>query len=119
MKCSHSPLRATTQNTDIELDASPIVPTPTDAGTGSGWDDMLARKKTDKARSPPIHPEFSPKRSKTLYAKMVVAKAVDKSVEDNDMGMTPQAINYASIFHTKLPKTVKRIEQLMTKNRIL
>jgi len=60
VKCSQSPLCVTKQDTVIELDAAPIVPTPTTVGTGSGWDEMLERKKQEKARFPPIHPVFPP-----------------------------------------------------------
>ena len=57
VKCSQSPLPATTQDMVIDLCAAPFVNPPTDKGV-SGWDEMLALKRQDKAISLPIRPVF-------------------------------------------------------------
>ena len=90
--CTQSPLRATNQDTVIELDVTPIV-NPTTLRETSGWDEMLELQRQDKARSPPMHPVFSPKRKKTSYASKVVEKVVDDTVEKLHMNMTHRAIN--------------------------
>ena len=89
VKCSHTPLRATNQDVVIELDVAPIVNPITVRGT-SGWDKMLELKRQDKARSPPIHPGFPPKRTKTSYASKVVENGANKRVEKPDIDMTPK-----------------------------
>ena len=90
----------------IDLDAVPIVCPPTDVGI-SGWDEMLELKKQDKARSPPIHPVFSPKRTKTSYAAKVVEQAADKRVEKPDIHMTLKGNQLLFRFSYKASKDCK------------
>ena len=67
---------------------------------------MLALKRQDKARSPPIRPANSPKRTNTTYVSKVVEKG-EKKVEKPDIDMIPTGNQLRFRFSYKASKDCK------------
>ena len=89
----------------LDLYSGPTVTPTTDAGI-SGWDEMLALKRQDKARSPPIRPVFTPKRPKTTYASKAAEKGAEK-VEKPDIDKIPKGNQLHFHFSYKASKDCK------------
>ena len=80
---------------------------------------MLALKRQDKARSPPIRPVFSPKRPKTTYASKAAEKGAEKRAEKSDIDMIPKGNQLYFRFSYKASKDCKIDRAINEEIRIL